>query len=101
MSFMYNPFPYDDPKPVNRPELSVKTKESITAGTAAVAKKLAAELAEKAKKSNIAIGLDGYTTAQWQLFLNLLNRELEVLGIGLETVDGNAATFIDDEKSMI
>lgn len=98
MSFMYNPFPYDDPKPVNRPELSVKTKESITAGTAAVAKKLAAELAEKAKKSNIAIGLDGYTTAQWQLFLNLLNRELEVLGVGLETVDGNAATFIDDEK---
>ena len=45
MSFMYNPFPYDDPKPVNRPELSAKTKESITAGTAAVAKKLAAELA--------------------------------------------------------
>ena len=98
MSFMYNPFPYDDPKPVNRPELSVKTKESIIAGTAAVAKKLAAELAEKAKKSNIAIGLDGYTTAQWQLFLNLLNRELEVLGVGLETIDGNAATFIDDEK---
>ena len=29
MSFMYNPFPYDDPRPVNRPELSKKTKESI------------------------------------------------------------------------
>ena len=25
MSFMYNPFPFDDPKPVNRPELSEKT----------------------------------------------------------------------------
>lgn len=27
MSFMYNPFPFDDPKPVNRPELSKKTIE--------------------------------------------------------------------------
>ena len=53
MSFMYNPFPYDDPKPVNRPELSAKTKESITAGTAAVAKKLAAELAEKPKSPTL------------------------------------------------
>lgn len=46
----------------------------------------------------MAIGLDGYTTAQWQLFLNLLSRELGVLGIGLETIDGNAATFISDEE---
>ena len=27
MSFMYNPFPYHDPKPVNRPELSEKVKK--------------------------------------------------------------------------
>ena len=80
MSFMYNPFPYDDPRPVNRPELSKKTKESIVSGTAAAAKKLAAELAGKAESGNVAIGLDGYTTAQWQLFLNLLSRELGVLG---------------------
>lgn len=98
MSFMYNPFPYDDPRPVNRPELSKKTKESIVSGTVAAAKKLAAELAGKAESGNVAIGLDGYTTAQWQLFLNLLSRELGVLGIGLETIDGNAATFISDEE---
>ena len=98
MSFMYNPFPYDDPRPVNRPELSKKTKESITAGTAAAAKKLAAGLAVKAADKSIVIGLDGYTTAQWQLFLNLLARELGVFGIELDTIDGNAATFISDEK---
>ena len=98
MSFMYNPFPYDDPRPVNRPELSKKTKESITAGTAAAAKKLAAGLAVKAADKSIVIGLDGYTTAQWQLFLNLLARELGVLGIELDTIDGNASTFISDEK---
>ena len=25
MSFMYNPFPFDDPKPINRPKLSEET----------------------------------------------------------------------------
>lgn len=29
MSFMYNPFPFDDPKPVNRPELSKKTIDAV------------------------------------------------------------------------
>ena len=43
---MYNPFPYDDPKPVNRPALAGETIDSITSGTPAVAKRLAAALAE-------------------------------------------------------
>lgn len=39
MSFMYNPFPFDDPKPVNRPKLSETTISSITdGGTPSVAK---------------------------------------------------------------
>ena len=32
MSFMYNPFPFDDPRPVNRPELCEKTVEAIVGG---------------------------------------------------------------------
>ena len=37
---MYNPFPFDDPKPVNRPALSKETINSIVAGgTPNVAKK--------------------------------------------------------------
>ena len=44
MSFMYNPFPYDDPKPINRPELSKETIDSVvTGGTPNVAKKFFAE----------------------------------------------------------
>ena len=94
MSFMYNPFPYDDPRPVNRPELSDKTVESVVGGgTPAVAKKFAAMVAGKAKNEGVVIGFDGYTTASWNLFLNLLARECTILGIELETIDFNAATF--------
>ena len=48
MSFMYNPFPYDDPKPVNRPALAEGTIQDITGGgTPAVAKRFAAAMAER------------------------------------------------------
>lgn len=96
---MYNPFPYDDPKPVNRPELSKETAEAVVSGgTAAVAKKFAAQLSEKAADKNVTVAFDGYTTASWQLFLNLLARELGVKGIKLETIDWNASAFISGEK---
>ena len=45
MSFMYNPYPFDDPKPVNRPALSKDTTDSIvTGGTPNVAKKFVANI---------------------------------------------------------
>ena len=94
MSFMYNPFPYDDPRPVNRPELSKNTVDSIVAGgTPNVAKKFAAIVAEKAAKGPVVIGFDGYTTVKWDLFLNLLGREFTIAGIPFEALDLNAATL--------
>ena len=96
---MYNPFPYDDPRPVNRPELSEETVGSLTAGgTPSVARKFASILAGMARSGPVAVGFDGYVTASWDLFLNLLNMELDRLGIGLETIDGNAATFKSGEE---
>ena len=74
MSFMYNPFPFDDPKPVNRPELAPETIASIVAGgTPNVVKKFAAGIAAKAREEGVVIGLDGYTTARWDLFVGLLH----------------------------
>lgn len=94
MSFMYNPFPYDDPKPVNRPELSDKTKDSILAGgTPAVVKKFMASIADRVKKEGVIIGFDGYTTTKWDLFISLLSRECDLLGLEIETVDCNEATL--------
>ena len=103
MSFMYNPFPYDDPKPVNRPALKPETLAAVAGGgTPAVAKKFAAMAAARAAEGSVVIAFDGYTTAQWDLFLNLLNREFLLLGVPFETVDA-AAVFKDgkDIDAMI
>ena len=94
MSFMYNPFPFDDPRPVNRPELSEKTVKSIiSGGNQNVVKKFVATLADKAAKEGVVVALDGYTTANWTVFVNLIARECCLLGLGFEAIDANAATL--------
>lgn len=94
MSFMYNPFPFDDPRPVNRPELSEKTVKSIiSGGNQNVAKKFVATLADRAAKEGVVVALDGYTTANWTVFVNLIARECSLLGLGFEAIDANAATL--------
>ena len=94
MSFMYNPYPFDDPKPVNRPALSKGTIESIaTGGTPAVAKKFVADLAERIRTEGMIVGIDGYTTTNWKLFVNLIARECVIHGFEFEAVDSNEATL--------
>ena len=94
MSFMYNPFPYDDPKPINRPELSKETIDSVvTGGTPNVAKKFFAGIADKVKTEGVIVGIDGYTTANWKLFVDLLARECTINNLEFEAVDSNEATL--------
>ena len=94
MSFMYNPFPFDDPRPVNRPELSEKTVKSIiSGGNQNVVKKFVATLADRAAKEGMVVALDGYITANWTVFVNLIARECCLLGLGFEAIDANAATL--------
>lgn len=91
---MYNPFPFDDPRPVNRPELSEKTVKSIiSGGNQNVVKKFVATLADRAAKEGVVMALDGYTTANWTVFVNLIARECSLLGLGFEAIDANAATL--------
>lgn len=91
---MYNPFPFDDKKAVNRPELSKKTKESVVSGgTPNVVKTFAAGLAERARKEGVIVAFDGYTTSKWDLFISLMARECDLLGLEFEAVDCNAATL--------
>ena len=91
---MYNPFPFDDPRPVNRPELSEKTVKSIiSGGNQNVVKKFVATLADRAAKEGVVMALDGYTTANWTVFVNLIARECCLLGLGFEAIDANAATL--------
>ena len=99
MSFMYNPFPFHDPKPVNRPELSPKTISSIVSGgTPNVVKKFVAGIADKAKKEGVIVAFDGYTTANWAQTVSLIARECAILGLEFEDIDCNAATLKSDRE---
>ena len=92
MSFMYNPFPFDDPKPINRPKLSEKTINSVvTGGTPNVAKKFMADIAEKVKSEGVIVGIDGYTTANWKQFVDLLARECIISNFEFEAVESMEA----------
>lgn len=89
---MYNPFPFDDPKPINRPKLSEKTINSVvTGGTPNVAKKFMADIAEKVKSEGVIVGIDGYTTANWKQFVDLLARECIISNFEFEAVDSMEA----------
>ena len=91
---MYNPFPFDDPKPVNRPELSKKTVDAVVAGgTPSVAKRFAAPVIDKARESNQIVAFDGYATADWKQFLNLVARECKAAGVDFVSIDQNAECF--------
>lgn len=100
MSFMYNPYPYDDPQAVNKPVLSAQTVASLTTGTLAAAARLAQEFAaaiEAAPRRNLIVAFDGYTTASWTQLINLLSQQLELRGVDFEAVDF-ARTYKSEEQ---
>lgn len=85
MSFMYNPFPYDDPRPVNRPALRERTIQSLVkGGTVKAASALAARIAARGKT---VIAFDGYTTADFSAIVNLLEQQLHLRGLKTEKRD--------------
>lgn len=99
MSFMYNPFPFHDPKPVNRPELSQKTIDSIVGGSnQKVAKAFITAIAPKVEKEGAIVAFDGYTSTKWDLLVSLLARECDVFGFKIEFVDSYKRTFKSGEE---
>lgn len=89
MSFMYNPYPYDDPRAVNKPQLPAKAVESVTSGTLKAAVRMASEIAARlaaAPQKNILVALDGYVSADWMRMTNLLSQQLRNKGIAPEVI---------------
>ena len=73
---MYNPFPYDDPRPVNRPVLRESTINSLVhGGTVKAAARIASEIAGRGRT---VIAFDGYTTADFGSIVNLLTQQLHL-----------------------
>ena len=79
---MYKPFPYDDPRPVNRPALGPRAGKELVCGSGAVA----AALAERLDKGRI-IALDGYVAAQFEPLLSLLEERLAARGLKSRRID--------------
>lgn len=86
MSFMFNPFPYEDGTPVNRPALSDATVSALVAG----AQKAAAHLVEDIRRRGArkcVVALDGYISADWSPMVNLLTKQLALAGIPCTAID--------------
>ena len=101
MSFMYNPYPFDDPRAVNRPVLEAKTKAAVTVGTLKAAVRLATDLAAQLAAEptkNIVLGWEGYTTTDFSKLLNLLTQQLELRGV--EAVHYNFAQVLKSEEEI-
>ena len=82
MSFMYNPFPFDDRTPVNRPAIGDATAQQLVRGSV----KVAAFLAGKAREGSV-FAIDGYVGADFARTVNLLEQQLHVKGFHTRTIN--------------
>ena len=82
MSFMYNPFPFDDPRPVNRPAIDRETSGQLVKGSV----KVASFLAGKAAPGTV-VAIDGYTGADFDTLVNLIEQQLHVRGVVTRALD--------------
>lgn len=77
MSFMFNPYPYNDPNAVNYIENDGSVDLSKTASGNA---KVAAVLANEVRPGTV-IAIDGYATAPFQTILGLLPKNTELISV--------------------
>ncbi len=82
MSFMFNPYPYDDLSALNQPALPDDIVKSLVNGNDA----LAAKLSDAMPASRIVL-LDGHIGAEWNGFLGMLRQKLAGRGLTLKAVN--------------
>lgn len=82
MSFMFNPYPYDDSSAVNRPPLPESVTASLLVGNEALAQALADKLS-----ATPTLALDGHVGVEWDRFLGLLQQKLRARGVKLTAID--------------
>ncbi len=88
MSFMFNPYPYEDLNPVNRPKLPEQVAESVLSGIQQVSARLVAEIRHRlAGSPAVTVCLDGYVGADWRALVNLLGGALKKQRIPVSVCD--------------
>ena len=93
MSFMFNPFPYDDPNAVNH----IANNGTVDLGKTATGNAQVAAILAKEVKPGKAIGIDGYATAPFSTVVGLLGKDVELISVAsiYKTADELRALFAD------
>ena len=77
MSFMFNPFPYDDPVAVN----NITNNGKVDLGRTATGNAQVAALLAKVCKPGTVIGVDGYTAAPFGAVVGLFGADAEFISV--------------------
>ena len=88
MSFMFNPYPYDDPNAINHICFADEKKKQVTANSLASAKaaaEQAGKLLETERKCAV-VAVDGYITAPMEQFANQMTLQLVQNGIAVKMI---------------
>jgi len=97
MSFMFNPYPYDDPNAVNHIHFDKKLQDTITTDSLSSAKKLTGKiLGQITASSRCIIGLDGYISAPMSQFVGLLSLQLAQNGVEPQILTTEALLLDND-----
>jgi mannose-6-phosphate isomerase class I len=96
MSFMFNPYPYDDPEAVNRIAADSSITDGIITGPAESAKRLVRAAVQAAGKGGgVIIGLDGYITAPLRETAGAV--AVQCAAAGLQALPLEADIFKDED----
>lgn len=86
MSFMFNPYPYDDPKAVNHISMDEDFRSSVTQTTPDTAKKLIGEAAEViARRQRCILVIDGFISAPFTQLTGQLSIQAALKAIPVTT----------------
>lgn len=93
MSFMFNPFPYDDPKAVNR----IENDGSVDLSNACDGNAEVASALSPLVKAGAVIAIDGYATAPFETLLGLLPKNCRLISVAsiYKNADELRALFAD------
>ncbi|QQO07934.1 class I mannose-6-phosphate isomerase [Breznakiella homolactica] len=87
MSFMFNPFPYDDYSAVNTPRWEGAQNSRVITGNLQSASHITKAVLDAAKKkSSVVVGIDGYATAQFDDLVRLISRNIFQAGLSVLAV---------------
>ena len=97
MSFMFNPYPYDDPNAINSVPFSKELRAAVKTDSVSSAKRILKDAAGQVQRDGrCIIGLDGYISAPRDQFRGLLSLLAVQLGMEVQSLS-TESLYLDSE----